>query len=86
MRQQEFIAGLGSAAACPVVVRAQQDGRVWRIGVLMGGARHQRCPAARPGQGFVFMLACGESPVSESLSVNLGVSNRHQRMERGISW
>ena len=35
MLRREFIAGLGSAAALPVVVRAQQPERMRHIGVLM---------------------------------------------------
>ena len=35
MRRREFIAGLGSAAALPIVARAQQSDRLRRIGVLM---------------------------------------------------
>jgi putative ABC transport system substrate-binding protein len=34
VKRRTFIAGLGSAAACPVLARAQQGDRVRRIGVL----------------------------------------------------
>jgi putative ABC transport system substrate-binding protein len=34
MKRREFIAGLGIAAACPVVARGQQTNRARRIGVL----------------------------------------------------
>jgi putative ABC transport system substrate-binding protein len=37
MRRREFIAGLGSTAAWPLVARAQQGDRVRRIGVLNPG-------------------------------------------------
>jgi putative tryptophan/tyrosine transport system substrate-binding protein len=37
MRRREFIAGLGSAAAWPVTLPAQQGDRVLRIGVLQAG-------------------------------------------------
>ena len=38
MRRREFIAGLGSAAACPLVARAQQRERLRRIAVFLPSA------------------------------------------------
>jgi putative ABC transport system substrate-binding protein len=47
MRRREFIAGLGSAAAWPVVARAQQPTRMRRIGVLMAIAESDADSPAR---------------------------------------
>jgi putative ABC transport system substrate-binding protein len=47
MNRREFIAGLGSAAALPVVAGAQQPERMRRIGVLMPFDENDREPKRR---------------------------------------
>ena len=47
MKRREFIAGLGSAAAWPVVSRAQQRGQMRRIGILTAFAESDRNGQAR---------------------------------------
>jgi putative ABC transport system substrate-binding protein len=55
MRRRTFIAGLGSVAAWPLIVRAQQGGHVRRIGVLMPNDEND--PSKRRPSAFTQALS-----------------------------
>ena len=71
MQRREFIAGLGSTAAWPLAARAQQGGRMRRIGVLIGADENDAAAKARIS-AFTQALA------------GLGWTDRNMRMD--VRW
>jgi putative tryptophan/tyrosine transport system substrate-binding protein len=72
MQRREFIAGFSGAAALPVMARAQQNGRVQRIGILM--PHHESDPDAK---GYI-------SAFLEELAASGWTDGRNVRME--VRW
>jgi putative ABC transport system substrate-binding protein len=71
MRRREFIAGLGTAAAWPLVARAQQPNRMRRIGMLMGQA------ATDPeGQTRVIAFVQGLAQLGWTVGQNVQIDTR----------
>jgi putative ABC transport system substrate-binding protein len=66
--RREFITFLGAAASWPLAARAQQDGRVRRIGVLMGGDEHD--PVYKP-RVSAFTQALADSGWTDGRNVRI---------------
>jgi putative tryptophan/tyrosine transport system substrate-binding protein len=69
MIRRQFIAGLGVAAAWPVVARAQQGDRVRRIGVLLGGDEND---PVRKAYAFAFTQALADLGWTDGRNVRIG--------------
>src|SRR6516162_11228222 len=69
MRRREFIAGLGSAAAWPVVARAQQPSQLRRIGVLLPAAADDAEFQARVG-AFLQALALSGWTIGRNVRID----------------
>jgi putative tryptophan/tyrosine transport system substrate-binding protein len=67
MNRRELIAGLGSAAACPLGARAQQGDRVRRIGMLMPGDENN--PVWKPQLSASFLQGLKETGYVEGQNV-----------------
>jgi putative ABC transport system substrate-binding protein len=76
MRRREFIAGLGSAAAMPLVVHAQE--RVRRVGVLMNVAEGDR-----ETQGYIAAFEAGLRELGWEAGRNLRIDVRWASGELG---
>ena len=70
LRRREFITLLGGAAAWPIAVRAQQNERVRRIGLLMGLADD------REGQARVTALKQGLEDLGWTEGRNIQIETR----------
>jgi hypothetical protein len=66
MRRREFIAGLGGAAAWPVVARAEQVRKVYQIGVLLPGT-----PATFARRTNAFLEGMGTLGYVEGRTINI---------------
>jgi putative tryptophan/tyrosine transport system substrate-binding protein len=71
MRRREFIAGLGSAAAWPLVARAQQGDRMRRVGVLMAGDENDP-----PMKSYVSALTQGLADLGWTVGRNVQMELR----------
>jgi putative tryptophan/tyrosine transport system substrate-binding protein len=69
MNRRAFIAGLGGAAAWPVVARAQQSERMRRIGVLMPAAADDPAYQARLG-AFLQALALSGWTIGRNVRID----------------
>jgi putative tryptophan/tyrosine transport system substrate-binding protein len=71
VRRREFIAGLGGAAAWPLVARAQKSGSVRRVGVLMSTASDDSL-----GQAYSAAFAQGLQQLGWEIGSNIRIDYR----------
>src|SRR6516162_9151833 len=83
LRRREFIAGLGGAAAWPVLARAQQGDRIRRIGYLTSSDEHASFEVGEVTVPKTAPYGSWKSPITSDLIVAQSIALSEVQLDGG---